>query len=531
MLGSVGLVALITWGAVLIVSNLERIAGPAWTSIGGENDGNGDGVADLVTGPPQSPTAEAPLDCLAPCLDAVDVELVVPTEADLAPFGLNKAEGFWLSGSTSATDFEFELDYWREANAEPAKCMFGNALSPIYEGAESEPPPADQVYYTSWNEDDVAYTSIYTTARFFPSSDAAAAYMSELQSAIDGCRAFVVPGDDWTWAPQLSPAPALELPPSVAAIGFVTDDYGSRTYATDLQRGDVVIRVFAYTDAWELPEPAYRSIVEGLARRLAEVPANATQGQVAWTNIVKGIRPLASSGQDLGDIETGPGHRAASEPTVCPEDCLPYMADSASTPSPTEIADFGFTEEWLDPGEGPVSLERYHEILLTQWRDWDATPDACFFTQSIGPVIFDVSVPTGDDGAPYFGRAWSNAAGTAFVDIVSFDFADSAGAERHIADLANRLNGCTQYELRAGDRAGVVEVIPAPIPDDLPDNVAFVGWSEAAGDRQFFTYELQRGQFVFRLTVTTSGDSTQADAAALASILADRLGRQPANGG
>ena len=96
--------------------------------------------------------------------------------------------------------------------------------------------------------------------------------MVELAELIDGCT-FVatgeLPNDNHAF---ISPAPAIAVPDSVAAAGWVRDsEFGgpfSRNYVFDLQLGNIVVRTRLVTHK-EVTEVEFRAFVERFAEQLA----------------------------------------------------------------------------------------------------------------------------------------------------------------------------------------------------------------------------------------------------------------------
>ncbi|MBU1459100.1 MAG: hypothetical protein KKC89_06010, partial [Gammaproteobacteria bacterium] len=77
--------------------------------------------------------------------------------------------------------------------------------------------------------------------------------------------------DGGVWSTAVAPAPALDVPDSVAALGWSQSNQWGRTYEVDIQRGNLVVRLVLNSDGAGPTEQQFRQIAEDYATLLAEL--------------------------------------------------------------------------------------------------------------------------------------------------------------------------------------------------------------------------------------------------------------------
>jgi hypothetical protein len=158
------------------------------------------------------------------------------------------------------------------AKGSPDECFVTFPQAPL---SILDQPPVDDdgslISYTGAWADKDEWSNLAQAVRLFETDEDAVTYMAGLPDVIEGCTHYQSGSGDTYWQADVTPAPALKLPPSVAAIGWVEQgDYYARYYAFDVQRGNIVIRT-ALSTTDEISELEFRSLVEHVALQLSEI--------------------------------------------------------------------------------------------------------------------------------------------------------------------------------------------------------------------------------------------------------------------
>ena len=230
------------------------------------------GPNPLESGAPQTPIAAEPLDCESQCFTGdVVAETIVP-QSRLDELGLTTVTEEWgdYAPSDAAWEYSYLTSEWQRRGSETDSCFF--TLPQFALAADLDTPPAegDFVDFTglSTSEDEFSYFS--QSVRIFPTSADAVQHMSGLNELIDGCDYYAYDPAVEDWSAKVSPAPALVVPDTVAAVGWREANALNRYYVVDLQYANLVVRVaLATTDV--ISETQYRDLVEELAEHLAQL--------------------------------------------------------------------------------------------------------------------------------------------------------------------------------------------------------------------------------------------------------------------
>lgn len=231
----------------------------------------------LVEGEPGSSVAVDPLECAGPCFDESSIPALTADAQMFARLGLGEetAPPGTYDPTTAGQLAREGNQYWESYGGEPDECFFAPTSAPILAADESAGiESADAVHFLGTYEDIVFVDMMEQSARVFPDSASASAYLAALATAIRSCdRVEIGPSDD-RYSATITPTPALSLPNEVAAIGWVREGLPGarwRAYTIDLLRGNVVVRVRLLTDG-AVTEQQYRNTVELYAKQLATVP-------------------------------------------------------------------------------------------------------------------------------------------------------------------------------------------------------------------------------------------------------------------
>lgn len=109
------------------------------------------------------------------------------------------------------------------------------------------------------------------TARIFHDSASASAHLQDLDRLLEACPGYDYEDDGGVWSTAVAPAPALDVPDSVAALGWSQSNQWGRTYEVDIQRGNLVVRLVLNSDGAGPTEQQFRQIAEDYATLLAEL--------------------------------------------------------------------------------------------------------------------------------------------------------------------------------------------------------------------------------------------------------------------
>jgi len=226
----------------------------------------------LLDGAAGSPLAADPQECADRCITGLDLPAIVLTEAERD--ALELPETWAVFGDFPETTPGAELSAtnraWRDEKAEPDGCFFTNAAAPIAYGVDERPRyDGSTIHFVGEFSDADYWQSVLQYARVFENSAAAVEHMQTVDSLLAGCDQYTMGSGLSAWSPLVTPAPALEVPDSVAAVGWREDEAGSRFYVYNLQRGNLVVRV--NMSAWQTTETEFREVVQAVAERLAVI--------------------------------------------------------------------------------------------------------------------------------------------------------------------------------------------------------------------------------------------------------------------
>jgi hypothetical protein len=262
--GSLVLAGLIAGGVILAVQLASWVgempaANPVAPSVGDE----------LVEGDPGSPVAVDPLECTG-CFILSDARSLTLPDESYAAIGLPDNDGTIVDGLT-AKEQRDQSGWWADDGGSPDACYFTYTDAPLsFVPGEAEAAEKDDaLHYPAWHHDRDEYYLLTQGTRLFDDTAAATTHLAALQSAVDGCPTYSLPATGW--AAVVTPAPALTLPDSVAAYGWVEVGGPTRYYAVELQRGNLVTRLALNSDAGGPTEAEFRELVEAYAELLGEL--------------------------------------------------------------------------------------------------------------------------------------------------------------------------------------------------------------------------------------------------------------------
>jgi hypothetical protein len=225
---------------------------------------------DLLEGDPGAPVAAEPLDCVL-CLSVVDARALGLPDESYDAVGLTVGDNAPFEILAGADQID-QTKWWKADGGTPDACYFTYAKAPLFfePGAIDDTAAAnDPVVYSEWYSDETEYYWGTEAVRVFDDSTAASAYLAGLETAIAGCPNYAFPESGWSSV--VTPAPAFDLPASVAGYGWVESGGLSRFYAADLQRGNLVARVTIWSDGGGPTEAEFRGLVEEYAALLAAI--------------------------------------------------------------------------------------------------------------------------------------------------------------------------------------------------------------------------------------------------------------------
>jgi hypothetical protein len=182
--------------------------------------------------------------------------------------GLTRADGQMFSATVADETLQAEAN-WGQSGGSPVECQFTIEQAPLGTtfAERSASTDDDRVHYPSWHSDADQVYWLTEGVRLFDDSAAATSYLADLQTAISVCPSYAMPGSGW--AASVTASEALDVPPSVAAYGWVEVGGIARFYAVDLQRGNLVLRLTLSSGPEGPSEDDFRAFAESYARLLA----------------------------------------------------------------------------------------------------------------------------------------------------------------------------------------------------------------------------------------------------------------------
>lgn len=230
----------------------------------------------FVEGEPASPVAASPLDCAGQCFTESAVETTLAAADQFVALGLEDTTfPFGTYPATTVADlYRRDATSWKAYDGSPGPCFFAPSSAPYASSlGEADSDSVDLVYFTGTHEDIDRVDVMDQSARVFADSNSATAYLADLAKSIQACDEIAIgPASDRYFA-ELRPQPALELPDSIAAVGWIRiGDPGPRwrAYAVEMQRGNLVVMTRLITDG-SINEYEFRSFVERYARDIEKL--------------------------------------------------------------------------------------------------------------------------------------------------------------------------------------------------------------------------------------------------------------------
>ena len=227
-------------------------------------------LGPLVTGAPAEPVAIDPTECPTDCFTFDNVGEAVAPAAEYLKIGLPVELSAWgdYPASTVRKEFAYSSRTWGEGEGEPEECFVTYLAAPIAIPYSERPDTVtDSIQYLAYYTSDDEYSGLDQTLRLFEDTESASVHMKALFDQVAQCTSYDIgTGVDY-WTADVTPLPALTMPDSVAAAGWVEDSPFGRFYVVDLQRGNLVVRSALNTDG-AITEEDYRSFVEALALQL-----------------------------------------------------------------------------------------------------------------------------------------------------------------------------------------------------------------------------------------------------------------------
>ena len=223
----------------------------------------------LAKGNPGPSTATIPLECPDECFTTKALDSILMGSSTYQALGVpEQSDPPSEEWATSTADDEFlgSVGYWKDEVFSPDDCFFTALWAPVSDPFDGRPESLDDVvrFHADWYSGSDNSTLSHTS-RLFTSTAAASKHMATLLGEIGECPGYTTEED---YSASITPMPALDLPSSVAAVGWVVaTDYGYRTYVADLQRGNLVVRIRLDTDG-EITEQEYRDYLWSAAEYL-----------------------------------------------------------------------------------------------------------------------------------------------------------------------------------------------------------------------------------------------------------------------
>lgn len=414
-----------------------------------------------------------------------------------------------FADSTAPEQNASGLDYWDRSGFAPDSCLFTAAQSPAIVSRDGDDERGGSIHWlTSFGSESRTSTAV-RAVRFFPTAEAAQAHMVDLANAVPECTSYAPQLGVGARPTTVTAMPALGLPPTVAAVGWVeTTERAGRYFAVDLLRSNAVVRLTVWTNG-EVDERAFRELASRAARNLA-----------SWRfDVNPGSRADEPQPGFVPDSTGATGPRAD-----CAGDCFSVEQARSLAPSDIELATIGVRPVGSAEPQGDSA-----GAALRARQAIETSNAQCRFALGIEPVVR--GNPTAGSAAETdplidLGRFVGN--GTS-VNVVArvFENPERASAYARAADYALSLCSRQVVETRRG--SGDVTTLPATIAgyNSIDDPIvtdratAHIGWqnSGALTDRG---HDLQHGNIVVRVVID-GAPLTEDEVAVLMLAMIERL--------
>jgi len=484
---SAGLIAAIVGGslsvATVITEALGLTAQPA---------------APLVEGAPGDPVPMVATDCADPCFSEDHLWEAKLAATDFDRLGTPKVrdpEG-WYDSTSGSEQYDQGIAYWRDSELEPAGCMFTATETPTAIVAGESAGSGDSIHWLTSFETENQRSYTLRALRFFATAQQAADHLARLHELVPGCTQYGTP----QWQVSVTPMPALDVPDTVAAVGWVESvEEGSRYYAVDVLRANAVIRLTVWTDN-TVTEAAFRDLAETMAADMAD-----------WPLVVTDALTDAEEQPQAGFQPDQAGADAARQP--CTGECFTIEQSLTLVPTDGDMNDLGLRRI----GDAAPVADTAGAALDVR-QAIETTNAQCRFALGIEPVVRgNPTVGSGarSDALVDLGRF--ERAGTS-IRIVARVFESEARAEAYSGAAEYALSLCSPQTIVTAQGDVQVTMRPAKIAgyDSIDDPIVanrptfHVGWQHDGG-RTDRGHDLQHGNIVVRVIIEPEGGVALSD--------------------
>jgi len=211
--------------------------------------------------------AGAPLDC-DDCFTAEQWRDTVPADDAYRVLGVDVVNDDTAFNTTVSAEQRRQSSFWHSDGGTPEACYVTYPDAPISEPVDTLPDgPAQTLHFDDSRTDSDEFSLVTHAVRVFPSSDAAAAHLETLRSALTGCTGYAL---DSGWEATVSP---VEVPfgAGVDGAGWTEVGAGGIYRAYDLQYGNFVVRATLWTDEIGPDEIEWQTYLQRVAAELASL--------------------------------------------------------------------------------------------------------------------------------------------------------------------------------------------------------------------------------------------------------------------
>lgn len=465
----------------------------------------------LLEGEAGSPVPAETTACDDPCFGVEHLWEAKLTAADFVRLGtpvVLDPQGTWAD-STHVEQNSFGLEYWDRNEFTPDDCLYTASEAPVIVERGAPRDLGGSIHWLTSFETETGSSTAVRAVRFFPTAQAAQEHLTALHAAIPGCSSYATDGLFGSSQTFVTAMPALEVPPTTAAVGWVeaTDRVG-RYYAVDIMRSNAVLRLTLWTDT-AIEEDAFRTLAEAAAKDMADWPL------------------VVDAGSRAEEPQPGflPDENGASGPRAdCTGDCFSVTQAETLVPGEAELAGIGLRRT------GTVAMQGSSAGEALRSRQAIETSNAqCRFALGVEPVVRgNPAAGAAAETDPLVDLGQYSGDGTS-VSIVArvFENPERAAAYAAAADYALGLCSSQVVDTRRG--AGNVTTLPATIRgyDSSDDPIVagrpteHIGWQNAGAltDRG---HDLQHGNLVVRIVID-GAPLTEAEVTALLLPMIARL--------
>jgi hypothetical protein len=422
-----------------------------------------------IDGAPGPTVAAEPMQCPDHCFTADAAPSTIPPGAELDAIGLTKLTETWGGEASLQEAYDATATSWRQDRGTPTACFDVYSAAPMAAALGSPPGPTEDVIkFLGSHSNRSGHSIMYQTVRIFPTSQGAVEHLAGLDEQLQRCSAYDVTVNGVLRSSSVTRAAAVQLPDSVAAVGWVETSSRGNYFAFDLQRSNMVVRTYLITDG-QVSESQFRALITNLAVRVSKLDPSITTSSYV-------------------------------PPTGCEQVCLTVKQASALAPTEAALGALGGLSP--DPGNSslaPTPIGPLWDAASATYATGNGDPYNCFFTLSTAPINSytqdynerkDLAVPLG-----------SYSDGSTTLTETAHVYVAEVYAGHYLRGFTSPLKTCAHFSYTVDDQLRTIDLSTEQF-DTGSSEVTSVAWTERSGDTTKTVIDLVRRNVTVRVTLT-----------------------------